>query len=155
MSKLIFAVVMATVGLAIIVGVANVSAANDHTVPPPDVFVDANPCTGLDTTITQTYSKAVSHFSMDANGGEHFTGTLVGTIETADGYSGRFTIWFGDNVSGDGEHSVSSFTFSSTLGNDSGQRIVIHQVGHVTFVDGALVVEIDNSSFECRGMPAA
>ena len=155
MSKLLFAVVSATVAVLVVFGAATVSAANDHTLPPPDVFVDENPCTGLDTTITQTYKKAVFHFSEDGNGGGHVTGTLVGTIETADGFSGRFTIWFGENLSGDGEHFVGTFTFSATLHNDAGQQVVVHETGHITVVDGEIIVEVEHTIFECRGKPAA
>jgi hypothetical protein len=130
-------------------------AANDHTVPMPDTFSDINPCTGDVVMITETYTKSVMHESTDANGGAHFTGTLVATLETSDGFSGRQTIWFGDNASGDGSHDVNSFTFSATLGNGSGQRVVIHENAHMTIVDGNPVVVRDSASFECRGKPNA
>jgi hypothetical protein len=129
-------------------------AANDHTVPPPDVFSDVNPCNGNTVTITQTYKNSVIHFSEDANGGGHFTGTMNGTITTDDGYSGRFTVWFGENASADGSHDVNGFTFSATLGNGSGQHVVVHETGHLTVVGGDIVVSFDKPSAECTGKPA-
>ncbi len=150
------ALVIATVivGFGVLSGAGVALAANDHTVPPPDVFDDINPCTGDEVEITQTYTKAVFHLSEDAHGGFHFTGTFSGTIATEDGYSGRFTFWFGGNESSDFSHSVGTFTFSATLGNGTGQRVVVHELGHVTIVDGDIVVEIENSSLECKGKPA-
>jgi hypothetical protein len=130
------------------------SAANDHSLPPPEVFTDINPCTGDEVEITETYKKAVFHFSEDANGGFHVTGTLIAEIETEDGYSGRSTVWFGENGSGDASHFVSTFTYSATLGNGSGQRVVVHTTGHITVVDGDIVVEHENFIFECKGKPA-
>jgi hypothetical protein len=150
----VFALVMSGVAAFGVASVAN--AANDHTLPPPNVFEDINPCTGELTIITETFKKSVFHFSEDANGGIHVTGTGVVLIETADGFSGRETFWFGENSGvGGGDNGASTFTFSATLGDGSGQKVVIHIVAHVTIVDGEVVVEFENDSFECLGKPAA
>jgi hypothetical protein len=137
-------------------GIGGALAANDHTVPPPVSFTDTNPCTGEDTLITQTFTNAVFHESMDTQGGTHVTGTASGIIETDDGFSGRFTGWFGSNdMIGGGDNGVASDTFSATLRNGEGQVVVVHAVEHITLVDGEIIVVFDHSSLECRGKPAA
>jgi hypothetical protein len=134
-------------------GAGIASAANEHDLPPPEVFMDTNPCTGDLVEITETFKKAVFHSSEDANGGFHVTGTLVADIETEDGFSGRSTLRFSENGSGDASHFVGSFTYSATLGNGSGQRVVVHTSGHITVANGEVKVEHESFSLECRGKP--
>lgn len=148
---LFVALVMSGTALLGTAVVAN--AANDHTLPPAEVFEDINPCTGELTTITETFQKSVFHISEDGTGGIHITGTAVLTVETADGFSGRETFWFGANLNSDMD--IVTFTFSATLGDGSGQRVVIHGVAHITFVNGEHKVTFENESFECLGRPAA
>jgi len=123
----------------------------DHTLPPDDVDVDTNPCTGLVTTITISWTKFVLHETLDASGGGHFTVTGVATITTADGFSGRLTFWAGGNFNGGG--SEETFTQSATLRNGSGSVVVARGVFHITEKDGVPVVEFDRESLECLGKP--
>jgi len=137
------------------VGNVYAGAPADHTLPPDDVFDDINPCTGEVTTITQSYKTAVVHFTDDASGGGHFTFTGTGTITTADGFSGRFTVWPGANGGSGGSNlEEETFTFSATLRGPGGQVANVHFVGHVTVKNGEPVVVIDREIFECVGKPA-
>jgi hypothetical protein len=124
-----------------------------HEVPPDDVFVDVNPCTGQLTTITNSFKSFVIREGTDAAGGFHVTGTGVGTITTADGFSGRFTFWFGFNATKSGT-TVETFTNSNTLGNGSGQRVLVTVAFHVTVVNGEVRVEHEHVNFTCVGKPA-
>lgn len=124
-----------------------------HDVPPDETFTDVNPCTGQPTTITQHYTKFVLREGPDGAGGFHVTGTAVGTVTTADGFSGRFTFWFGFNGNASGT-SAETFTNSNTLGNGSGQRVLVTVAAHMTFVNGELQVEHELENFKCVGKPA-
>jgi hypothetical protein len=124
-----------------------------HEVPPDDVFVDVNPCTGELTTITNSFKSFVIREGTDAAGGFHVTGTGVGTITTADGFSGRFTFWFGFNSTKSGT-TIETFTNSNTLGNGTGQRILVTVAFHVTIVSGEVTVEREHVNFRCVGKPA-
>jgi hypothetical protein len=124
-----------------------------HLDMPDDVFTDVNPCTGQETTITQSFKSFVLREGADAAGGFHVTGTGVGTVTTTDGFSGRFTFWFGFNGASSGTEEE-TFTNSNTLGNGSGQRVVITVVSHVTFANGVVRVEHEFGNFKCVGKPA-
>src|SRR5437870_4190905 len=104
----VLAVATLVIGLGVLVGTGIATAANDHSLPTPnpETFTDINPCTGNLVNITETYTKAVFHESTDAQGGDHFTVTLVATLETDDGFVGRETFWIGANESGDSSSSV-------------------------------------------------
>ena len=129
----------------------------DHTLPPDGSFDVFNPCTGQPTTLTEHYLKFVYHENMDETGGVHFT--LTGVIETTtvDGFSGRETFWMGGNFGpGHSDIEEQTGTLSNTLGNGSGQRIVVHFLVHIVFKDGVPVVVRDGPpSVECRGKPVA
>ena len=129
------------------------TAANDHTLPPTEVFQDINPCTGLLVTITEVYKNFVYHESTDANGGVHFTGTNNGTISTNDGFSGRFTNWFGGNAGGASGVDQDHFTFSATLHNGTGMTATVHVSGHFVVKDGVPVKTDFNESATCVGKP--
>jgi hypothetical protein len=89
----------------------------------------------------------------DAAGGFHITGTGTGTATTSDGFSGRFTFWFGGNVRPDGSFNE-TFTNSNTLGDGSGARILITVASHVTIANGELRVEHEQVNFRCVGKTA-
>lgn len=132
------------------------SAAADpavHELPPDETFTDVNPCTGQTTTITFSYSKFVIREGPDAAGGFHVTGTGVGTVTTTDGFTGRFTFWFGFNGTRSGT-TVETFTQSVTISNESRQRVVAIFVFHVTSVDGDVKAEIELDKIRCLGRPA-
>ena len=124
----------------------------DHTLPPDEVSDDINPCTGAVTTLTLSYKTAVVHFTDDASGGGHFTFTATGTITTADGFSGRFTIWPGENDRSN--VTAATFTFSATLQGPDGQAVNVHGLFHITVKNGEPVVEFEKEIFECVGKPA-
>ena len=128
-------------------------AANDHSLPPPEVSTETNPCTGLLVTVTEVYQTAVFHLSTDANGGVHLTGTANGTISTSDGFAGRFTMWFGGKAGGASGLDQNHFTFSATLHNGAGQTVNVHASGHFIVKDGVPVKTVENNSATCVGKP--
>ena len=129
------------------------AAANDHSLPPPYVSVETNPCTGASVLVTQVYKTAVFHISTDASGGVHLTGTANGTISTSDGFSGRFTNWFGGKFGGANGLDQDHFTFSATLHNGAGQTVNVHASGHFIVKDGVPVKTVENNSATCVGKP--
>ena len=149
----VFAVAAATQSLA----------APDQRVPLPDLsLVAPNACTGNLTTITLSNRILVIHDDVDPTGRQHLAGTITGDIATADGFSGRFTLTFGQNVSGPvivgefrGFLDLTNATF--TLHNASGELILLHGVSHVTIPAGSvgeLKGEVDIFSAECLGTPS-
>ena len=107
-------------------------------VPLPDLsLVSPNTCTGNLTTITLSNRVLVIHDDVDPTGRQHLSGTVTGDVATADGFSGRFTLTFGQNVSGPvivgefrGFLDLTNATF--TLHNGSGALLLVHGVSHVT-----------------------
>jgi hypothetical protein len=131
--------------------------------PLPDLsLVAPNACTGNLTTLTLSNRVLVIHDDVDPTGRQHLTGTLTGDIGTADGFAGRFTITFGQNVSGPlivGEfRGFLDFTNATyTLQNGSGALLLVHGVSHVTIPAGPvgeLKGEVDILSVECLGKPS-
>ncbi len=154
MRKLLAAFPLTLALVALVVPAALASGPADHTLPPDEVFQDVNPCTGEVTTVTLSYKKAVFHENVDSAGGLHFTFTGTGTVSTADGFSGRFTVWPGANFVAGGSVGVETFTFSATLRDGSGQLANVHFVGHITVIDGTPVVVVEREIFECVGKPS-
>ena len=152
MRKLLLLTVVALASLSVAAGAGAAPAV--HIDVPDDVFTDVNPCTGELTTITYSYKMFVIREEPDAAGGFHVTGTGVGTITTADGFSGRFTLWFGFNGTHSGR-SESTFTNSNTLRDGSGRVILVTFLNHITYVEGGdVIVEREQVNFKCVGKPA-
>jgi hypothetical protein len=138
-------------------------AAPAQRVPLPDLsMVAPNACTGNLTTITLSNRILVIHDDVDPSGRQHLAGTITGDTATADGFSGRFTLTFGQNVSGPvivgefrGFLDLTNATF--TLHNASGELILLHGVSHVTIPAGSageLKGEVDIFSAQCLGQPS-
>ena len=149
----VFAVAAATQSLA----------APAQRVPLPDVsLVAPNACTGNLTTITLSNRMLVIHDDVDPTGRQHLSGTITGDIATADGFSGRFTITFGQNVRGPvivGEFRgfLDDTNVTFTLHNASGALLLVHGVSHVTIPAGPvgeLKGEVEIFSVECLGKPS-
>jgi hypothetical protein len=149
--------------LCLAVAAAPSSAAAAQRFPLPDVsLVSPNACTGNLTTITLSNRVLVIHDDVDPTGREHVAATLTGDVATADGFSGRFTITFGQNVSGPpivGEfRGFLDFTNSTyTLQNGEGALILLHAVSHVTIPAGPTGEprgEVDILSAKCLGKPS-
>lgn len=117
---------------------------------PDESFTDLNPCTGATVTVTYHYTTFVLREGPDGAGGTHVTGTGTGTATTSDGFSGRFTFWFGGNTRPDGSLN-DTFTNSNTLGDGSGARIQVVVQSHVTMANGELRVEHEQVNFRCVG----
>ena len=117
---------------------------------PDESFTDLNPCTGETVTITYSYTTFVIREGPDGAGGTHVTGTGTGTATTSDGFSGRFTFWFGGNTRPDGSFNE-TFTNSNTLGDGSGARILVTVQSHVTMANGELRIEHEQTNFRCVG----
>lgn len=152
----VFAVVFA-------VATAPSSAAPAQRVPLPDLtFVAPNPCTGNMATTTLSNRELVIHDDVDPTGRQHLSATMTGDVADSEGFSGRFTLTFGQNVSGPvivgefrGFLDLTDTTF--TLHNASGELILVHGVSHVTIPSGSvgeLKGEVDIFSAECLGRPS-
>jgi hypothetical protein len=138
-------------------------AARAQQVPLPDLsLVAPNACTGNLTTVTLSNRVLVIHDDVDPTGRQHLAGAITGDIATADGFSGRFTITFGQNVSGPlivgefrGFLDLTNATF--TLQNGSGALLLVHGVSHVTIPAGPVGEpkgEVEILSAECLGKPS-
>ncbi len=128
----------------------------DHTLPPPQNFDVFDPCSGTPDVLTAHPVEWLYHENLDATGGGHFTLTGVIELTTSHGFSGRETVSFGGNF-GPGHSGIEEHTFrdSNTLGDGSGQRIVVIDGMHSLFKDGVPVVQHDSFSLECLGKPVA
>jgi hypothetical protein len=109
-----------------------------------ETFAEVNPCTGDPGQVTVTYN-AVFHITEDPDGGFHVTGTLTGTFtfvpddSSLPTYTGRFTNWFGGNVSSNSEGFWETFRVNGT-GSD-GSTLVFNAVEQIHFSNGELHVE--------------
>ncbi len=116
-----------------------------------ETFTDVNPCTGDPGEVTVTYN-GVFHITEDPNGGFHVTGTLTGTFQfvpddpTLPSYTGRFTDWFGGNITANNEGFWETFRINGT-GSD-GSQLILNAVAQVHFSNGELRVEF--SKLNCR-----
>jgi hypothetical protein len=152
MKKLVLLVGALTAALALTAAASAGSPAMKIDLP-DETFVDLNPCTGELATITQSYTTFVIREGSDGAGGTHVTGTGTGKVTTSDGFSGRFTFWFGGNTRADGSFDE-TFTTSNTLGDGSGARILITVQEHVTIANGEVRVEHEQVNFRCVGKRA-
>jgi hypothetical protein len=116
------------------------------TVKQTDTFPSANPCTGDLGTLTITYN-GVFHVTEFADGHYHVTGTQTGTFDfdTADptkpDYSGRVTVWFGENGNVNGFNGT--FTLNGRATGTDGSTLRFHQTSHITIVGSDVVVQFD------------
>jgi hypothetical protein len=131
--------------------------------PLPDVSVVApNACTGNLTIVTLSNRISVVHDDVDPTGRQHLAGTITGDVATADGFSGRFVVTFGQNVRGPvivgefrGFLDLTNTTF--TLRSNGGAVLLVHGVSHVTIPAGAageLSGEVEILRVECLGKPS-
>jgi hypothetical protein len=131
---------------------AAATSETSHTLPPDEVFTDINPCTGDPTEVTFHYLQFVAHFTEDGAGGLHSATSGVLEVTTDDGFSGRGQVR--TRFSGPASDvSQEAFGLSVTLGNGTGQRIVVHIVAHLVIVDGVPIVDLEIESIECQGKP--
>lgn len=123
----------------------------------PDDFVetDLNPCTGEEIEITFHYLQYVEHFTSDGAGGGHFQLSGVLEVTTDDGFSGRGQIRARESLPAGVVGQFAEFELSVTLGNGTGQRVVVHILTHLVVVDGEVVVDVEVESIECLGKPVA
>jgi hypothetical protein len=129
----------------------------------PDVsLLSPNDCTGNLTTVTLSNRVLVIHDDVDPTGRQHLAARVTGDVATADGFSGPFTLTWGNNVNGppiEGEFRgflpLTNSTY--TLHNGSGALLLLHAVSHVTIPAGAtgeLKGEVDIFKVECLGKPS-
>ena len=89
-------------------------------------------CTGAIVPI-HVRGRSVFHITEFADGRFHLTGTQIGRFTTTDAgitYTGRFTIWFGENSNTKSFNGT--FTFSATGKGSDGSRLRLKAVAHVT-----------------------
>jgi hypothetical protein len=129
----------------------------------PDAsIISPNGCTGNLTTVTLSNRVLLIHEDVDPTGRHHLAATITGDIATADGFSGRFTVTWGDNVEGppiEGEFRgflpLTNSTY--TLHDGSGALLLLHAVSHVTIpagLTGELTGEVEIFKVECLGTPS-
>jgi hypothetical protein len=123
-----------------------------HEDRPDEVTTGFNPCTGQMTTITRSYTIYVTRLDTDGAGGGHSRLTVVGTVTTADGFSGHFTGSAIGNTPQSGGISSTS-RYMNTLGNGSGQRLIASGLLHATLANGEVRVFHEAEVLECRGKP--
>jgi hypothetical protein len=133
---------------------AAATSETSHEVPADEVFTDTNPCTGESVEVTFHYLQYVAHSTEDGKGGVHAETSGVLEVTTDDGFSGRGQVRARNSWSA-GDVSQEGFGLSVTLGNGTGQRVVVHIVGHLVIVDGVPTVELEIESLECQGKPVA
>ena len=131
---------------------AAATSETSHTLPPDEVFIDINSCTGDPTEITFHYLQFVSHLTDDGAGGLHFQASGVLEVTTDDGFSGRGEVR-GRFAGPASDVSQEAFGLSVTAGNGTGQRLVVHVVQHFVIVDGVPIVDLEIESIECQGKP--
>jgi hypothetical protein len=131
---------------------AAATSETSHELPSNEVFTDTNPCTGEQTEVTFHYLQYVSHLTEDGKGGVHAETSGVLEVTTDDGFSGRGQIRTRDSWSA-GDVFQEGFGLSVTLSNGTGQRVVVHIVGHLVIVDGVPTVDLAIESLECKGKP--
>lgn len=101
-----------------------------------ETFPDVNPCTGEPATIFVTEENGVLHMTQHPDGHFHLTGTFTGrfTLVPEDPseptYTGRFTIWFGENHNE--RMSNATFTFSAHGKGSDGSALKFSTVAHIT-----------------------
>lgn len=114
--------------------------------------VEADTICGEDVLI-DTEGKSVFHITEFDDGRYHVTGTGVGRfsfeLSTGEMFTGRFTFWFGENLTSEEDFNA-TFTFNATGKGDEGTHVMLREVAHVTIVNGELVVEFDTLNSTCR-----
>ena len=127
-----------------------------HDLPPDDSEIVTNPCTGEDTLLTFHFVQWTEHVNDNPAGGGQDLITAVVELTTSDGFSGQETTVFQIRGGGGGSDiGMLSDQINATLGNGTGQRVVLHIVFRQVSKDGVTIVEIDRESLECRGKPVA
>jgi hypothetical protein len=97
-----------------------------------DMTILDTACTGAIVPVHVT-GRSIFHITEFADGRYHLTGTVVGRFTTTDAgitYTGRFTIWFGENSNTKSFNGT--FTFSATGKGSDGSRLRLKAVAHVT-----------------------
>jgi hypothetical protein len=127
-----------------------------HDPPPDEVFIDENPCTNEDTEVTFHFLHYVERLTLDGAGGSHLQISGVLEVTTDDGFSGHGQyIVERASVTAGGVEQNTPTKLSVTLGNGTGQRVVVHILAHLVIVDGEVVVDFEIERIECRGKPVA
>jgi hypothetical protein len=142
----LFLGVIATLLFALIPGTASAQATSfTETVRGvTETFPEVNPCSGATGTVTVTYN-AIFHVTDDPQGGFHITGTQTGTFTfvpndaSEPSFTGRFTTWFGGNVSTNTDGFWSTFRVRGT-GSD-GSTLLFNAVEQFHVSNGEVHVE--------------
>jgi hypothetical protein len=107
-------------------------------------------CTGAVVPI-HIRGRSVFHITEFADGRFHVTGTQVGRFTATDAgitYTGRFTIWFGENSNTKSFNGT--FTFSATGKGSDGSRLRLKGVAHFTVnARGDVTTEFDRFRTVC------
>ena len=109
-----------------------------------ETFPEINPCSGATGTVTVTYN-GIFHVTEDPQGGFHITGTQTGTFTfvpddaSEPSFTGRFTTWFGGNVSTNTDGFWTTFRVRGT-GSD-GSTLLFNAVEQIHVSNGEVRVE--------------
>jgi len=138
---------------ALMVSTNSTTLANTQNPPPPFSFTAPSPCTGLPVVVTLAAESASEHQSRDKTGRLHYSATLQGTVSSSDGFSGHFATPVTYKESADGRSWSTTTQLNQSLGDGSGQRIVIHSLMQVKVENGTLTFSIEKTHLACVGTP--
>lgn len=115
-----------------------------------DSFATPNPCTGVPSTVTETYDGAFHATLLTSGQGAGTfwaTGTMTGDFlltpddATQPSYSGHFTEWFGDN---DNLHNGTQTATLAVHGTGSdGSTLLFHEVAHLSVSASGITIAFD------------
>jgi hypothetical protein len=95
--------------------------------------------------------KSVFHITEFDDGRYHLTGTQIGRFTATDAgvtYTGRFTIWFGENSNSNSFNGT--FTFSATGKGSDGSSLRLQGVAHFTVnANGDVTSEFERFTADC------
>jgi hypothetical protein len=107
-------------------------------------------CSGAVVPIHLT-GKSVFHITEFEDGRYHLTGTQVGRFTATDAgvtYTGRFTIWFGENSNTKSFNGT--FTFSATGKGDDGSKMRLKGLAHFAVnANGDVTSEFERFTADC------
>jgi hypothetical protein len=148
---------LAAFAAALVTGAGSALAASppQTVVLPPRTFADLNPCTGATHLVTIAQTMRFHEFELEDPPRHHFNATFTGTVTTNDGFTGRIRSTEIDNGAGlvdeaEGQ-GVLTVAVVAVARNDSGDAFAVHQVLHMTVVDGEATAVVDRFRLQCLG----
>ena len=86
--------------------------------------------------------------------GDRATPRIQGTVSSSDGFSGHFATPVTYTESADGASWSTTPQLNQSLGNGTGQRVVIHSLLHVKVENQVTTFSVEKTHLACVGKPA-